>query len=359
MNTVHVLKPDLTLQGIVDDYESLIWRPAYNDIGDFELYLPASNKNMQLLTRDRFLVRDSDISVNGDVTTYKKVMIIKNIKLTTDIENGDYLTITGREIKYILHQRIIWTQTNLSGTAEAGIRRLIDECIVNPTVEFRAIDNFILAPELGLSDALDKQVTGDYLDNTVMDICKRFDYGWDIYIQGGNFVFTLYEGVNRSYTQTANPYVLFSDTFDNLDNTEYQLTSDTYANTYLIGGEGEGTERIYMGLEIAVDGLERYETFVDAKDISQNKGTENEISLSDYKKLLAERLREAFKEHRITETFLGDVVDGVTYKYGVDYNLGDTVTVINSYGKRGNARIMSVIESDDVNGTSIVPQFVY
>ena len=358
MNNVHVLSQDFTLQGIIDSYESLIWRPAYSNIGDFELYLPATSKAVELLKRDRFLVRDSDITVDSDdIITYKKVMIIKNIQLVTDIENGDYLTVTGKELKYLLHQRIVWSQTNLSGTAEAGIRRLINENVINPTNALRKISNFTLAPAVGLTRTLEKQVTGAYLDETIVEICNVYDYGWDIYIQNNKFVFTLYEGVNRSYAQKVNPYVVFCDTFDNLYNTDYQLNSEVYANTYLIGGEGEGKERIYTSLDIAAEGLDRYEAFVDARDISQNKGTDEEIPLVTYRQLLAERGTEASKEHKVTEAFTGEVISTVTFKYGKDFFLGDVVTVINSYGINKNTRVTSVIESDDSNGTILVPEF--
>ena len=356
MYDVYVLNKDFAIEGIIDTYESIIWRPAYYDIGDFELYIAATPQTVALLQKNKYLVRRCDASVNNGVTTYKRVMIIKNIKLTTDIENGDHLTVTGKELKYILHQRIVWQQTNLSGTVEAGIRKLINENVISPTMSLRKISNFKLAPQVGLTSSLTKQLTGDYLDMAIVEICKTYECGWDIYIEGGNYVFALYKGVNRSYTQNTRPYVVFSDKFDNILNSTYELNSEQYANTFLIGGEGEGTERIYATLDIAAEGIERYEAYIDARDVSQNKGSENEISLSEYMTLLSARGSEKAKELSITEGFSGEVLD-MTFTYGKDYSLGDTVTIINSYGISKNVMVLSVIEAADANGVSLIPQF--
>ena len=356
MYDVYVLNTDFTIEGTIDTYDSIIWRPAYYDIGDFELYIAATPQAVALLQKNKYLVRSCDAYVNNGVTTYKKVMIIKNIQLTTDVENGDYLTVTGKELKFILHQRIVWQQTNLSGTVEAGIRKLINENVISPTMNLRKISNFILGPDSGVSNKISKQLTGNYLDEAIVDICKTYECGWDIYIEGGNYVFTLYKGVNRSYTQSERPYVVFSDKFDNILNSTYELNSEQYANTFLIGGEGEGTERIYAVLDIAAEGIERYEAYIDARDVSQNKDSENEISLSEYMTLLSERGTEKAKELSITEGFSGEVLD-MTFTYGEDYYLGDTVTIINSYGISKNVMVLSVIESGDSNGMSLIPQF--
>lgn len=123
MTDIYVFNQNFELQGIIDEYVSMIWRPAYSEVGDFEIYLSASKKAIELLQKNRYVVRSSDIEVINNVPVYKKVMVIKNIKLTTDVESGDFLTVTGRELKYILHSRIIWNQTNLSETVENGLRR--------------------------------------------------------------------------------------------------------------------------------------------------------------------------------------------------------------------------------------------
>lgn len=274
MNDIYVLNQDLQIIDIVDEYVSTIWRPSYSDIGDFEIYLGASQKAVDLLRENRYVVRSMDISVDNGIVTYKKVMIIKNIQLVTDIENGDYLTVTGRELKYLLHQRIVWAQMNLLGTAENAIRGIVDYNAINPTNENRIIPNLVLSDPLGLTDKIDRQITGDYVDKAIVEICQTYNYGWEIYISNNQLIFRIYTGTDRSYGQNVVPYIVFSEDFENLYNTEYQKNSEEFANTTLIGGEGEGMDRFYTTLGNENAGLDRFETFTDARDLSQNKGSE-------------------------------------------------------------------------------------
>ena len=358
MNDIYVLDQNFNLVGVIDEYVSVIWRPSYSEVGDFEIYLGATTKAVNLLQENYYVVRSCDISVDaGGNTTYKKVMVIKNIQIITDVENGDFLTVTGRELKFLLHQRIVWSQTNLTGTAEDAIRRLVSENAIAPTDARRTIPGLTLGTPVGLPDAIEKQVTGDSLDAVITEICSAYSYGWEIYIYNSNLIFNIYHGVDRSYNQTERPYVVFSDEFENLYNTDYQLSTEEYANTTLIGGEGEGLDRIYTTLGDDNSGLNRYEYFTDARDISQNKGNEDEISFDNYLALLQERGREKLSELAYTEGFSGEVLSDVAFKYNEDFYLGDLVTVVNKYGIGRNVMVLSAIESEDENGTKLVPQF--
>jgi hypothetical protein len=181
-----------------------------------------------------------------------------------------------------------------------------------------------------------------------------YDIGYDVYIKNKKLIFKLYKGVDRS---TAVPRVVFSEDFENILSSEYTRSTEVYANTTLIGGEGEGVERIYTTVNNTNSGLDRYEVFTDARDISQNKDSEDTIDINTYYKLLAERGLENLSEHAITEEITGEVQHDVNYEYGVDYYLGDTVLIINKYGMTKSVKVLSAIESDDENGTKLIPQF--
>lgn len=359
MNDIYVLNSsDFSIEGVVDSYVSCIWRPSYSDIGDFELYVGATKKLLDLLQINRYLVRTTDISVdNQNKVSYQKVMIIKNIELITDVENGDFLSVTGRELKFILHQRIIWKQTNLTGRAEAGIRALVTQNAISPTDSKRVIPNLVLGAGAGLTETIEKQVTGEYLDKTIVEIATAYNYGWDIFIYDSNLVFIIYTGLDRSYNQTDRPYVVFSDSFENLYNTDYQVVTEEYANASLVGGEGEGLERVYVSVGDDKTGLNRFETFTDARDLSSNKDSDEEIPLATYKELLKERGKENLASLAYTEGFSGEVLSDVAFKYGEDFDLGDIVTVINEYGISKNVRVLSAIESEDETGSKLLPQF--
>lgn len=355
---IRVLDFNFNLLGTVDTYESSIWRPEYYGVGDFELYLRASEKAIDLLKRERLLVRSQDVHVNSDETEviYKKVMIVLNFNIVTDNESGDYITVTGRELKYILHKRIVWKQTNLAGTCEDGIRTLVSQNAINPSNSSRIIPNLVLGDKAGITDKVEKQITGDSLDLAIKDICTTYEIGWDIYIKNKKMIFEVYKGEDRSHGQSERPFVEFSEALDNLVNTNYQMRTEEYSNVTLIGGEGEGTDRKYASVGNSLKGLERNEIFTDARDISQ---TTMDATITDeqYKVLLQERGKEKLAELSMTEGFSGEVLSNNTFTYEEDFSMGDIVTVTNKYGISRNARVISTIESESSTGITLIPQF--
>lgn len=353
---LYVLNQDLEIVGTVDEYESVIWNTSYNGVGDFELYLQVSSQLVDLLKVNRYIIRQTDITVNEGAVTYNHVMIIKNLTLSTYSQQGDYYLITGRELKYLLHQRIVWSQTNLTGSTEDAIRQLVDENAINPTDTKRVIPRLVLADSNGYNDTIEKQITGDYLDEAISEICESVNYGWDMNIVDGEIVFYTYQGLDRSYNQTVRPYVVFGNEFENITSSEYQYNSDEYANCALIGGEGEGTDRIRTTVNDELEKLERYEIFVDARDLSQNKGTDEEITLEEYQDILKERGRDTLEQHKEYEMYNGEV-ENYTFELNVDYFLGDIVTVKNEYGISKNVRVISIIETNDSSGHKIIPEF--
>ena len=108
--------------------------------------------------------------------------------------------------------------------------------------------------------------------------------------------------------------------------------------------------------------LERYEIYVDAKDISDEEQGENgqtiQISDADYTELLKEKGAE--KLIPITETTESTIAtDGRQYQYNRDYFLGDFVTILHSrFGLlQEKMQLVGMIESFDQNGYSLTPTF--
>lgn len=345
MSEYYLLDKDLNIVSTIEGYKSVIWTSRYFTHGDFELCVPATVKLINLLKKDYYVVRE-------DMT---QAMIIENMQITTDVENGDEVIITGKCLKSILKRRVIESQTTLNGKAEACIRRLINENAVTPDNSARKISKLILGVEAGLSDTMSAQYTGDNLGETVDNICMTFGYGYDILLDYDDkqFIFVLYKGADRSYNQSENPYVVFSNEYENLLTSNYVRNNENYKNVAVVAGEGEGSARKKTVVGTATD-LERYEVFVDARDISSNEG---EISNTDYTNLLIEKGQEALAESSITEDIDGEVEGNLTFKLNVDYFLGDIVEVINEYGIEMTPRVTEVIESEDETGSYVIPTF--
>ncbi len=341
-----VRNENFEITGMLDQYISLEWVKRYYETGDFVLKTVANEETVQLLRKRQYITREDD----------EMLCQIETVNIVTDAENGNVITATGRSVEKLLGQRIVWKQTNstASMTAEQFIRKLIDENAINPTNPKRKIPKLKLGEIKGFSEKIEKQITGDNLLVAITEICQTYQYGFEIKMdETGEMVFDLYKGEDRSYKQEKNPYVVFSDDFENIINTEYEYDESNMTNVALIGGEGEGTARKYQEIGDS-EGFERYELFVDAKDVSSNNG---EISGPEYNNMLLERGKEKLAENTFVETYDGELETENTYRYKQDYNIGDVVQIENRFGMSATSRIIEVIESDNENGHRFVPTY--
>lgn len=348
---IWILNKDIQPIGIVDDYESVIWTTRYSECGDFELYLAADTTTLSLIQEGCYLVRDNDV----DGKTYKNVMIAENFELQTDEENGDHLIITGRCIKSILKRRIVIDQTIMNANIQDCIQTLLNQNVISPTNNKRKISNFLFVGNADITGTMQMQATGDNLGDLITEICNNYELGYDVYIANGKFCFTLTKGVDRSLNQTANPHIIFSPEFDNLLSSDYVLDNSNFANIAIVAGEGEGIARKKKETgTTSASGLDRYEIFVDARDLSTNDG---EITNSDYMNMLAEKGNEALAEKKVVISFEGEVDSTRNYVLNSDFFIGDIVQVINEYGITKASRVIEIIESEDQNGASVIPTF--
>lgn len=337
------------ITNILSTYQSVIWNVQYFDQNDFQIITNASEDNLNMLQVGAYLVRDVDISGN----TYNNVMVISGYQLTFDSENGWMLTITGKGLKSIVGQRIIWSQTNLTGYAEAGIRQVITDNIISPSDNKRKIDNFILDDSNGFTDTIEQQLFSENIAEWLVEICKTYNYGWDVYIKNGKYVFKLYKGTDRTYDQNIVVPVVFSPEFDNLLSSTYNYVTADYKNAALIGGEGEGTSQRTASIGSST-GLSRREAYVDGSSVSSNGEI---ITVEQYTELLKEYGQTQLDQTAFTQKFSGNIDPDGLYKINQDYFLGDVVQIENEKGIKAAPRIIEIIYAEDDNGSSVVPTF--
>lgn len=338
------------LNGIIDileNYKSSIFNVQYNGFNDLQIVAPATQKNIDLLQKGRYVVREEDIS-EGE---FQNVMIIENLKVDIDSESGWLITATGKGLKTLLKRRIIWEQFNLSGAIENSIRTIVNYNAVSPASPARAIPNLILDAAKGLTKTLEVQVFSENVADWIQEVCKNAGYGWDIYIKNNKYVFTMYEGTDRRSGAGA---VVFSPTFDNLLSSSYQDNAADYSNAALIGGEGEGTDQVTVSIGDGNTGLDRFETYIDGGSVSSNG---EYITIDTYKQLLSGYGETQLNLTKFTESFTGEVEPNGVYTLNKDYFLGDIVLIENELGISASSRIDEIIYAEDENGSSVVPTF--
>lgn len=337
----------------LDIFESLIWTDRYYACGDFEIYMPCSENMLSILKQDMYLyLRESE-----------HIMIIEDIQIDTDVEDGAHLTVTGRSLESILDRRVIWNLTTLSGGLQAGIKQLLNENAISPSDPARAIPNLVFedSTDIKITNlSLNAQYYGENLYDVICEVCESNEIGFKITLNDSNqMVFSLYAGTDRSYEQTENPYVIFSPGFDNLLNSNYISSKKTLKTVTMITGEGEGSDKKKAVAECsngAGSGLNRREMHTDASGISQTDG-ENTISDEAYTALLQRQGIDELAQNTRTESFEGEVSSGRTYTYGTDYFMGDIVQNVNEFNIEATSRVTEYIMSQDESGIERYPTF--
>lgn len=258
MEDIYVLNKNLKIIDVIDAYKSCIWSNRYNDLGDCELYIEASTKNLNTLKMGNYLIRLDD----------EMICEIKKVELDTNNEDGNYLIITGIDVKDILNQRIIWGTMSCDGNVEDFIREMINDNIINPSIPSRKFlkpngeQLLFLAPKANILETTTEQISYKKIGEKIKEYCKTYDYGYKIFLNNECFYFAIYKGTDRS------SYVVFSEDYENLHSSKYIEDNMNLGNVALIAGEGEGSERIKETIGNA-NNTDRYEVYIDARDISK------------------------------------------------------------------------------------------
>lgn len=344
-----VLDTNFKAVGIIDEFESGIWSDRYDTCGDFEIYGPLDYKLLSLAKPDYYLWIEQS----------EHLMIIEDRLISSEVEEGVNLKIAGRSLESILDRRIVWNQTVLSGNFQNGIKKLLNENIINPAISDRRIANFIFKASTDTkitSLTIDAQFTGDNLYDTILSLCKSKNIGFKVTLNSNNqFVFELYAGVDRSYDQDVNPYVIFSPKFENIINSNYLESKQTLKNVAMVRGEGEGSARKTSVVGSGRD-LARREMDVDARDISQEVDGVV-IPNATYISQLNQRAIEKMAENKETRNFEGEVETTIMFIFGTDFFMGDVVQITNEYEIEARARVKELIIAQNPEGFSMIPTF--
>ena len=337
----YILDSNFVPLACFERYSSFIWTDRYDEVGDFEIETTPDPEILELLKVDNYILN----------TKSEHEMIIEKLVITTDIDDGPKLTVSGSSLESILKRRIVWNTTNISGNMQQGIKQLVTENIISPTDEDRKIPNFVFQ-ETSDTAITTLELTGEYdKSNTIYDIledvCEANDIGFKVTRNTENqFVLTLYAGKDHSYDQTQNNFVLFSPGFDNLRNSEYTKDAIDSVNTMFVAGESD-SDYLLLG---SYTGLARREGYFSAGSMTDGySGT-----MQDY---LKEKGMEEMKDKQMEEKFEGEADVSGLFKLNADFGLGDIVEFENEYSMRGKVRVTEIIYSEDDSGHVVYPTF--
>lgn len=350
----YLLDKDMNLKKIIEAYKSAIWTERFYECGDFELYIPATKDAIDALNFD--YQGSTQYICRADDTT--KCGMIESVVISTDAEDGNYITVSGRTLEAILFRRVVLSQVTYTGSALKTIEMLVKKSLEAPTDARRAINNltFKNSVSAGTDQPLATQYSGDNVGEAVEAICKTLIIGYraNFDLENKAIEIEIFEGTDRTTYQHDVPPVIFSNDFNNLLSSSYGVDVKGWKTSALVVGEGEGTNRMRVEYTANLTGIERREMYLNAQNTSTNG---EEISPSIYNNILYNQGYQALSENRPKRETEADVAPNYGFKLNQDYFIGDEVTVKNEYGIEITPRVVEVIEAQDDTGYSIVPTF--
>ena len=354
-------KLSITLEAICDSFSSLLWDIEYYSCGAFEVYIAASPQNIEIFQTGRIVGRDDDKEHFG---------LIESVEIQTDAEDGDYLIVRGRFLMCLLERRIIYPTVNFTNqTTYADI--------IKTVVQLNAVVSSVRKiPGLSVGSAAGScwehktklQISYDNLMRWIYTICEKIGGTANIRLSKTTneqyaMILELSQGSDRSIMQSENPHIVFSDGYNNLLSFSYATDISKQKNfAYILGkGEGEERKRTTYCSNSEPSNLERYEVYVDAKDMSDEEQIDGEtksIPEAEYIELLKEKGKQSIVLP-LTASESQIAVQSTQFRYNSDYFVGDYVTVEHRrFGLRQNKiQLIGMIESFDQNGRNLTPTF--
>ncbi len=161
------------------------------------------------------------------------------------------------------------------------MRKLVNDNAINPVNINRKIPNLILGNLKEFTEDIKYPNSFGNILEQLENISNTNNLGYRniLDIKNRLIKFDVYKGVDRTLNNGTIAPCIFSRDFENILEQEYTDSLNNYRNTTLIAGAGEGKDRKITSIENG-KGLDRYELYVDARDIQDTETVT--VTVTDY-----------------------------------------------------------------------------
>lgn len=340
---------------VVDRFESLIWTERYSEIGDFEVVIASDRQS-----RSQFRT-GTKLAMNESV----RVMIVETIEDAISEDGKPVLKVSGRSLEAILEDRAaknnmsdltVSPEWSLNGTPGDICRQIFRQICIQGVLSVQDIIPFITEGNFFPADTIPEPGTPiivklglETVYSAIKNLCDIYDLGFRL-VRNTNtsqLYFNIYSGNDRTTRQKILPAVVFSNEMDNLQNTTELTSTSGHKNVAYVFSEF-GTMVVYPeGVDPDLDGFDRRVLLVDASDITEET--------PDVQAALHKKGVEELAKSRAFAGFDGELNEYSSYKYGVDYLLGDLVETRDVDGNISYKRATEQIMVSDTEGERSYP----
>ncbi|HEX9062630.1 MAG TPA: siphovirus ReqiPepy6 Gp37-like family protein [Clostridia bacterium] len=342
---IYVFNTNFNFQGIVDNFSSFTWTRKYYSAGEFELHVPLTSDNLTLLSIGNIICKKD----NKDEAAYIEY---RELGQSEGIET---LIVKGFFLSKWFSRRITWNMQIQNIRAEVAMKNYVNLNCISSSITERNIPNLVVSVDKGLTPVVSYSSIYKSLYEELSNISRLSDLGYRIIFKPSTkqYIFDVNSGRNLTVNQSTNSPAIFSINFDNVLEQTYTDSTNNYANTALVGGQGEDINRKLVTVNGNNSGLNRFEIFVDASDIG-NDADGNPLPDATVTSLLTDRGNQSLSDMKENQTFDAKINVNSNLRYMNDFDLGDIVTVTNqNWGITLDTRITTIEEVYENNGLDI------
>jgi len=336
------------VEGIFENFGSLIWTDRYMASGDFELLLPRGEDTYDLLNRTSYL----------SIPSSEETMVVESV------EEEEHVKVTGRSLSSIMDRRIcdVTSVAPSSNTLTAFLRYLVLHNMgALATIPERRVDflNIDTTPPVDFVDptVFDVVKYGDYLYDAVQKLCVSNSLGFTIRNRPGSVLmyFKLYYGEDKTNHTFQ---TVFSESIGNIQDVRRLKSDKAHKNVAVVNLPPWDSAAVGVGeiwrvnrFGVVPSGLDRREVWTDASELRRDE-TFNATNKPSRAVQWGYQTLVGFPKANEIDF---KVVENSPYKYGVDYGLGDIVPVLDSLGEVIPHRVTEYIQSYGPEGSAEYP----
>lgn len=363
---------------LIEGYTSLIWTERYVGSGEFELKTFQVEETLPLLPEGTLLsLRDSNEVMMVDTRTigessegYQELTIrghsfetfLENRVLIADTYNTPWPTLKS----YTLAQMgslLLWNHlVNATGEDPTKVNQTIDAqtAIPNTVVTNSAIladppqewwleegtaysllKDLLAISGIGVRTIRPNRTTGDVVTFDTTRTASRGTYSSVSTSNITQLRFDICSGLDRSRFQSTRPAVIFHYDSGHIDSPSYLRSILAYRNMAIIVSSIGPI--VVQANPPAGSGMNRRVLYLDGGDI----GSQDTATFQD---ALIQKAKNELKSHNTLYLFDGAISPIAPYKYGVDYFLGDRVSLMAMYDVDQTMFVSEYIRTEDAEG---------
>lgn len=309
--------------GLVNQFTSFMWPTTFRGYGQFNLTCPVNDEMRELMKEGYWIWCDGS----------KQAGIIETVRAENDDEGMFMYEVSGFTLEYLLTTRIVWGTYNANNiNVSTAARQIVDQAFINPSDSNRKLSYLQLGEDPVAGGKITKQQTGSEVYSVLDEMLSDVGLGFNIVFDPTKqlLTFDIMQGVDRSISQNVNDIVVLSTDMEDILTSAYEVSIQDEKTIAFVQGEDSGSKRksATAGDEKKV-GFDRKEMYVDARDLQSDSTYGASMTDSEYTKAMKQRGLEKLSDFVRTESFESSlrVFSGTQYKFGVDYFVGDTVTM--------------------------------